>query len=150
MSFSYSKRSRDILKGTHPWISDILYEAINYIDLKPIESVRLEERQDFLFEMEQTQVRYPDSFHNPDNPKNLDPDGKYRGVKALDVLPWPFDPQDWKIHDKFYVMWGILSSIAIKQSSPLTWGGDWNNNGIYSTDPKQNFFDLPHIQARGW
>ena len=146
----YSRRSQRILDGVHPKMQAILYEAIHYIDLKPTESIRLEERQNFLFEQEQTQVQYPDSFHNPDNPKNLDPDGKFRGVKALDVLPYPFVAIDWKIHDKFYVMWGVLKFVGDKLDTPLTWGGDWNNNGVYSNDPSQNWFDLPHIQARGW
>ncbi len=146
----FSSRSKRILGGCHPKIQRILNEAVKHIDLKPLESVRLEKRHLRLVESEQSKVKWIDSFHSPKNPKNLDPDGTFRGVKALDVIPYPFYAVDWRIHDKFYVMWGVLKWIGDAYGTPLTWGGDWNNNGVYSNDPKQNFFDLPHIQARGW
>jgi peptidoglycan L-alanyl-D-glutamate endopeptidase CwlK len=93
-----------------------------------IEGHRGEERQNFLFDSEQSKVRYPS--------------GKHNAVVSLaaDVVPYPVD---WEDGERFALFAGYVKGIAEMMGLKIRWGGDWNGD-FYTKDTK--FFDAPHFE----
>jgi hypothetical protein len=67
---------------------------------------------------------------------------------AVDIVPWPID---WEDMERFGYLAGLMKGVALEMEIPLTWGNDWNNNGVLvRNDPKERLIDAPHFELRNW
>lgn len=100
-------------------------------DLTLVEGFRDEIRQNRMFDLGASQLRWPDGKHNQ------------KPSKAVDMQPYPLPDTE----DKLWAGLAYLASAAIliakEEGVTLRWGGDWNRNGSL-TD--QKFYDLFHLE----
>jgi peptidoglycan LD-endopeptidase CwlK len=53
---------------------------------------------------------------------------------------------DWS--SKLFKMYAdVVQEVAKERAVEITWGGDWNGNGITTDEKKQ---DAPHHELKGW
>lgn len=78
-----------------------------------------------------SKVKWPDSKHNA------------YPSRAVDVIPWP---SGWAVKENFYVLHGVVMSVAHDLGIKIRWGGDWNRNGNLKDE---NFYDLAHYELVG-
>lgn len=130
------------LKTCTPNIQAVMIELIKYFNVSIDCGERNEETQDEAFMAGKSTVRYPDSMHNPDNPLNAD----VKGVRAVDVLPYPID---WEDIERFVYMGGMIMLIAKKLGIMLRWGADWNRDERMRDDKlRKALRDYPHFEER--
>jgi len=138
----WGNRSWKRLKTCNPEIQRLMVEAIKTINLTVLCGERNETAQEKALKSGASGVNYPDSIHNPDNPKNKD--GK--GVRAIDVAPYPVD---WNDLERFCYVAGQIIYIARKLKIPLRWGADWNRDGHMRDDKERKALrDYPHLEYR--
>lgn len=135
---SFGKRSRERLNTCHPLLVQLCEEVVAHFDISVIEGARSKERQDDLFAQGWTKLRGGESKHNATNPETGEPESQ-----AVDVVPYPFEPEDWEDTRKFYVMAGHFQAAAARLGIEIRWGGDWDGDGSFRD---QTFHDLPHIE----
>lgn len=124
----YGKSSRAKLDTCDPRIRKVFEAVVVEIDNTILEGERGEERQNFLFDSDQSQVRYPDGKHNS-SPS-----------KAVDAAPWPID---WNNKERFILFAGYVLATARSMGINMRWGGDWDKDW----DTKDtSFFDGPHFE----
>lgn len=141
----FGNLSRTRLETCHPELQRLFQVVVSEFDCSISEGERSKETQDTLFREGKSQLQYPHSLHNPDNPRNQK-DGDPLGVRAVDVTPYPFEPEDWIDTRKFYVMAGHVYRVAAELGIKVRWGGDWDGNGEFRD---QSFHDLPHWELIG-
>lgn len=73
-----------------------------------------------------SKLRWPDSKHN-DYP-----------AKAVDAVPYP---TLYESRPHFYMLNGVLQTLAKQMGVKLRWGGDWDGDNEFSD---QTFDDLAH------
>lgn len=106
-----------------------LFEAVvKRFDCSVLEGYRGEERQNMLFDMEQSKVRFPTGRHNS------------KPSKAVDVVPYPVE---WENRERFILFAGFVQGIANEMGIRIRWGGDWD--GDWDTK-ETRFFDAPHFE----
>lgn len=125
---AFGKVSLKILQTCDNRLQDICHEAIKLLDFSVISGYRGEVEQTRIFEEGFSKNQFPHSRHN------VYPSG------AVDIAPWPID---WEDEDRFHRLAGVMQGIALMMGHKLTYGGDWDNDGIL-TD--QSFNDLGHFQ----
>ena len=129
----YGKKSSDILSACHPNLIRVMRTVVRVCDNSIRSGYRGEEEQNRLYAAGKSQRRWPDSKHN--NSPSL----------AVDILPYPFYKEDWKDWSKFSYLAGHVMEVAHLFDIPVTWGGDWSHNNIF-TDEK--FRDMMHFELR--
>ena len=128
------------LKTCDERIQIIMRELIKFFNISIDCGERNEESQTEAFLSGRSGVQYPNSMHNPDNPKNKGNEG----VKAIDVLPYPVD---WEDTERFVYMAGMIIWIAHSFGIDLRWGGDWNRDGRMRDDKERKALrDYPHFE----
>lgn len=130
------------LEMSCPIVKEVAHAVDKRQPIRVLQVVRYKEEHDKLLEQGYTKIPYEETLHNPNHPINTEA----KGVTAFDIVPLPFTADDWKIHDKFYVLHGVIKSVCLELDVGMVWGGDWNGDGVFSNDPSQKFFDLPHYQ----
>ena len=131
MSFKFSKRSLDNLKGVDPLLVLLVTKALDLgiMDFSVTRGVGTpEEQQKFI-----------------DSGTSLTLNSKYLiqsdGYShAVDLYPYPIDMKKVNGHDaqeiaKFGVLAGIIKTLAKDMGIDIVWGGDW-----------KSFFDAPHFE----
>lgn len=126
--YTFSKASKDRLYTCDKRIIRICEELIKIYDFTILEGYRSKDLQNLYYEQGKSKLKYPKSNHNQ------------QPSRAIDIAPYPID---WEDRDRFYFMAGLFKGIAHSLNIKIRWGGDWNNNNIF-TD--QSFFDLPHFE----
>ena len=72
--------------------------------------------------------KWPDSYHNR------------LPSEAFDFAPWPIN---WKDHERFVYVGGVIVGVARSHGINVIWGGDWDSDGHIRD---HRFIDRPHIQ----
>ena len=101
---SFSNRSRQKLETCHRDLQQVFNVVVQYFDCTILEGHRNEDRQNMLFDMGQSKLRYPDGKHN--SVPSL----------AVDVVPYPID---WEDRERFVLFAGFVMGIAQAQGIKL-------------------------------
>jgi peptidoglycan LD-endopeptidase CwlK len=125
---SFGTRSLAQLRTCDVRLQQLFKEVVKRFDCSVLEGHRNEERQNMLYDMEQSKVKFPVGKHNS-NPS-----------KAVDVAPYPID---WDNRERFVLFAGFVLGIANEMGIPIRWGGDWD--GDWDTK-ETSFFDAPHFE----
>ncbi len=120
MTFTFSQRSLDNLKGVHKDLVEVMNEAIKItpIDFGIIEGVRTLKRQQELFDLGKSQTM----------------NSRHLIGKAVDFACYVDGQLTWA--DEYYEQVAqAIKLAAFKCGVPVTWGGDWTT-----------FKDMDHIE----
>lgn len=137
MSYYFGSRSKQVLVSLHPELRVLMNEVIKYINISLIEGYRSGARQEELFKAGKTKVRAGGSKHNS------------VPSEAVDLIPYPFSPEDWEDRERFHLHAGFVLGIAAKLKSEgkmtrsVRWGGDWDKDWETSDN---EFDDFPHFE----
>jgi len=124
----FGKRSREKLDTCDDRLKMLFDRVVEKFDCSVLEGHRDQARQDMLFDMEQSKVKFPNSRHNG------------FPSRAVDVAPYPID---WENRERFVLFAGYVLGIAREMDLPIRWGGDWDQDW----DTKETrFFDAPHFE----
>jgi peptidoglycan L-alanyl-D-glutamate endopeptidase CwlK len=152
--FPYGKTSQNVLAGCKRSLRDVMTEAAKYRNIQALYSLRGKEIQNQFFSEGKSEKQWPDSEHNnpnlevvPENMWTLDEDQK---SNAVDIAPY-FDGMnphvDWSddalARAQFYMLAGVIFTVANQLGVKLRWGGDWNSDGSFKD---QKFMDLGHFE----
>jgi len=149
VKYPYSITSLNKLDTCHRFLKRLAMAAAEYMDLTVIDGYRGRIRQNRAYEAGFSQKPFPGSKHNH----------REKGKKcslALDLGPyvkesqgveWPDISEPRAIYAKkmgrFYLMAGMVLTLAEKMLIPIRWAGDWDMDGEI-TDNK--FDDLAHFE----
>ncbi|WP_299733874.1 M15 family metallopeptidase [uncultured Endozoicomonas sp.] len=128
---AFSQRSKDRLATCHPDLQRLMNKVVERYDISIICGHRGEEEQEKAFREGKSKARFGQSKHN-----------SYPS-RAVDVIPWPFNQDDWKDCDYFNHMAGYIMAVADELGIRIRWGGDWNMNRRTSDE---TFLDMPHFE----
>jgi len=106
------------------------YQVVEYMDCSVTYGVRTISEQAHMVSIKASQTM--NSYHL------IQADGYGH---ALDLAPYPID---WNDLYRFVALYGVGMAIAKDMGLPITWGGDWDRDGILLID--QGFDDLGHYQ----
>ena len=124
----FGVNSRDKLSSCDERLQKVFNEVIKHIDCSVLEGHRSGERQDKLFELGRTKVKYPNGRHNA-FPSN-----------AVDVTPYPID---WEDRERQTLFAGFVLGTAKAMGITLRWGGDWDRDYLVQDN---KFDDFPHFE----
>lgn len=126
MSYVFSQKSKDKLKGVHPDLVKVatLALSLSEVDFKVIEGVRTKERQNQLYVQRKT--------------KTLN--SRHLTGHAIDIVPLPLD---WNNLESFGKVAKAMFLASKQLKIPIRWGGDWNRNG---RSDDESFYDGPHFE----
>jgi|TARA_Y100000310_G_scaffold321717_1_gene379743 hypothetical protein len=126
--YPYSQNSLDQLGSCHDDLRAVFMRAADHIDITIIEGARGETRQNFLFDTDKSELRWPNGKHNK-TPSN-----------AVDAAPCPID---WHDRERMTLFAGFILGLAAQMGVQLIWGGDWSRDW----QVKDNLFDdLCHFE----
>lgn len=121
MTFKFSQRSLDNMKGVHPDLVKVVHRALELtpVDFVVIEGLRSRQRQEELFRK---------GFSKTLNSRHLT-------GHAVDIVPLPVD---WKNIEPFRRLAQAMKAAASELDVPIVWGGDWKgwDNPHYELDRK--------------
>ena len=126
---TFSKLSLQRLATCDQRLQDVCHAAIKRIDFTVLCGFRNKQDQNDAFERGFSKVKWPNGRHNK------------QPSQAVDLAPFPID---WKNLDRFKALAMIMLDEATKLHVKITWGGDFNQNGL----PDDKFIDMPHFQTR--
>ena len=127
----FGKQSNKNLNTAHPKLQLLFREVVKTHDCSVICGHRNEEEQNKAFISGHSNKAWPDGEHNT-----------YLS-NAVDVLPYPFKPKDWKDLGKLYMFVGYVKAVADMLNIKIRCGADWDGDG---STKDQNFHDLPHFE----
>jgi peptidoglycan L-alanyl-D-glutamate endopeptidase CwlK len=127
----FGKGSKIQLETLHPWLQEILTEAIKYVDFTVLEGHRGQEAQDQAYKLGFSKIRWPHGKHN--SSPSL----------AVDIAPYPIV---WADTERFVYFAGWIMAIAAQKGTPLRWGGDWNRD---TRVKDEKFRDWGHFELTG-
>jgi len=140
--YNFGAKSEERLNQCHASLKVILRQAIKHMDFSITCGYRGEEEQTKAYETidangnRLSNAQYGESAHNFDI------------SYAVDIVPYPVD---WADMERFCYLGGLMKGIAHAHGIPLTWGYDWNNNGILvKDDPAESLKDAPHFELSNW
>lgn len=147
--YSFSEKSKSIIKTLHADIQFVLYKAIEVVDFSVDSGYRDATQQNALFREGKSQLIFDQSKHNK------------KPSQAVDIYPYPLD---WEILnmpykkiiksknlieryfaeiEKFYFLAGVMKTVTIQPGINMIWGGDWDNDNDFKDN---NFDDLGHFE----
>ena len=126
----FGTKSMNRLETCDQRLQDILNEAIKLVDFTVIEGHRSEEKQNKLFDLGKSKVRFPNSKHNS------------IPSKAVDIAPWQ-NGINWSDTRRFAYYAGIIRGIAHAKGITVKLGFDWDGDGDIN---EHSFLDFPHIE----
>jgi len=144
MAYHFSETSKKRIALLHPDLQYILHEAIKITDFSVITGLRNEVDQEKACNHKppRSNARYPHSRHN--RSKQNDGIYDYTMSDAFDIAPYPIkwpdvQKQTTKEYIKrmgaFYLLAGIIISIAHAKDIKIRWGGHF-----------KSIFDAPHFE----
>lgn len=152
----FGAKSRALLEGLHPYLRQLLEEAVVERDITIVSGFRGKEEQDELLRNGKTTLAYPKSKHNT-VATQVDVDLGFAAnvgaplARGVDIALWHSTVPHilWNRSSEFYLLAGYLTGLA-KTVLPHGWslrvGADWDGDGD-TTD--QKFHDLGHIELIG-
>lgn len=126
-----SNASLQKLSQCHPDLQKLVLEVIEHYDITVTCGYRNEVDQTEAVRTGHSKVNFPNSKHNS------------LPSLAVDIIPFPVD---WKDRNRFFYLAGIVKVCAAQLNIKIKWGGDFNNDQIFTND---SFVDLPHFQLVG-
>ncbi len=127
----FSSTSLERLNSADEKLQDIFHEVIKYFDCTILTGHRTKENQHKAFVSGASKIDWPNGKHN-----------SYPS-KAVDVMPYPIDWNDWK---RICYFAGFVMAIAKMKGYNIRWGHDWDGD----TDlHDQKFNDGPHFELIG-
>ena len=124
----FGRKSKSRLKGVKSPLVNVLNEVVKIYDIFIIEGLRSRSRQLELYDQGATKVLH----------------SKHMDGLAVDIAPYPYDPDDIK---RFFYMAGIVKVVSKDLGVKIRWGGDWNQDQEFAgRDPKQTFNDYVHLE----
>lgn len=130
MSVSFSKTSKKKLESCHPDLQKPFRAVIERFDCKILEGHRDRQRQDYLFGLGKSKLKYPNSRHNS------------IPSEAIDVVPYPVD---WNDRDRFHFFAGFVWAVAEEMGIKIRWGGIWSGD-LVDGFKNNDFDDLCHFE----
>lgn len=144
MTYAFSQKSKDRLKGVHPNLLKVLNRAIEIskVDFMVVEGVRSVEQCYINYGKGRTVAQLaakgvPAKYAQPklakvtwlNNPlaSNHRPKADGYGY-AVDLLPAPYD---WKVGTPFTLMAAAMKQAAKELNVKIEWGGDWTSSKDY-------------------
>lgn len=124
----FSALSEQRLSTCHPFLQELLREAIKYRDFTVICGHRGQEEQEEAYRLGRSKVRWPQSRHNK------------LPSTAVDIAPYPVD---WQDTARFARLFGYVERIAEEKDIKIRWGGDWDQDGKTADE---RLIDMPHIE----
>ena len=121
------------LGGVHPDLVRIVHDVMDLqvMDFSVMDGLRTVQEQEVLFKR---------GYSKTMNSKHLKQQDGFS--HAVDLCPYPVD---WNDRGRFGLLAGLMLSCAKNNNVKLTWGADWNNDGII----KDHIFqDFPHYQLK--
>lgn len=114
--------------GVKTPLINVLNNTVKIYDIFVIEGVRSKRRQKELYDKGATKVLH----------------SKHMDGLAVDIAPYPYDPDDIK---RFFYMAGIIKVVSKNLGILIRWGGDWNQDQEFAgRDPEQTFNDYVHFE----
>jgi len=126
---SFGKRSRRRLATCHPDLQRLFRAVVPIYDCTILDGYRGKTRQNKLFALGKSKVKYPKGRHNK------------KPSEGIDVAPWPIP--DWEDRKFFYFFGGVVKGIAKCLEIKIRWGGDWDGDNDLND---QTFNDLIHFE----
>ena len=133
-TYHFSKFSEDKLAECKLKLQEIARGAIDIMDFTVITGKRSKEEQRKKYAKGLSKVRWPDSKHNVEN--------ECFKSEAFDLAPYPID---WQDEERFYLLAGVIITIAKQKEIDLRWGGDWDSDMDVHD---QTFNDLGHFELK--
>lgn len=149
MGFKFGSKSKDKLKTCHKDIQRVLELAISRskIDFGISEGHRSLEKQKEYYAIGRTVDRHKSTITNVDG---VNKKGKHNESPslAIDIYVWHSNASTRKkiSYDEAHLSYvaGVIDCCAKELNINLTWGGNWDNDGIIKYD--QNLNDMPHFE----
>jgi hypothetical protein len=133
MSYGLGKKSAHWLETAHSDWGDVVRLALRWgiIDFSVTESHRVKGRQNRLYILKKSRVKWPRSKHNS------------LPSEAIDLVPWVNGAGSY---DRAHclVLAGVILAAAAVLGVVVRWGGNWDMDGEPVTD--QDFQDLVHFE----
>jgi len=107
-------------------LQDIMTEVLQYKDIYIVHGHRNKKIQDKLYNDGYSKLKYPKSKHNK------------IPSQAVDVIPYPSGYKDLR---EFWILAGIIKTLAQQYGIELRWGRDWDMDNDYDD---QTFDDYAH------
>lgn len=141
--FSFGTKSRKKLDTCHPRLRRIATLALRRspYDFTIIHGWRGRQVQNALVESGVSRAPWPTSRHNRSQDGSVPHPKKVSD--ALDFAPWVNGGIPWKETHIFAAIAGCFFAAAEELSFTLTWGGDWDTDGLTSD---QTLLDWGHVQ----
>jgi|SaaInl4_135m_RNA_FD_contig_91_484166_length_3854_multi_2_in_0_out_0_4 peptidoglycan LD-endopeptidase CwlK len=136
--YSFGAKSQERMAECDIRLQVVMKAAIKHMDFSVICGNRDEEAQMAAYNAKPqlSRAKFGQSPHN------------YVKSYAVDIAPYPID---WADLERFCFLGGLMKGIAAAHGIPLTWGYDWNNNGILvKDDPAESLKDAPHFEITNW
>jgi len=141
----FSQHSTERLATCDKRLQEVLEYVISHYDCSVLCGQRGQEDQEEAFAKGNTKVHFPNSRHNK------------TPSQAVDVMPYPIiwpslvgltseEKEKARAYATVCRFAGFVQGVAAHMGYKLTWGGDWNRNGII--EPGDDW-DLPHFQVEG-
>jgi len=149
MGFVFGTNSKKRLSTCHSDIQKVLNLAItrSKVDFGLSEGERSIERQQELYAIGRTVNVHKRTVTNVDGVVKK---GKHNHSPSLavDIYVWHDNPSTRKQinYDEAHLSYvaGVIDSCAAELNIDITWGGNWDNDGIIKFD--QGLNDMPHFQ----
>ena len=106
----FGTRSARHLATVDERLGRVCRRAITVMDFSVLCGHRSREEQNAAFDAGASQVRWPNSRHNP------------AVAEAVDLAPWPID---WKDTERFYQLAGVMLACAAEEGVELDGGFRW-------------------------
>jgi len=136
--YSFGAKSKERFAQCHPKLQVVLTQAIKHVDFSITCATRDEAAQMKAYNSvpKLTRAKYGQSPHN------------FAMSRAVDIVPYPVD---WTDMQRFCYLGGLMKGIASANGIHLTWGYDWNNNGVLGKDDSaESLMDAPHFELTNW
>ncbi|MDH4122390.1 MAG: M15 family metallopeptidase [Deltaproteobacteria bacterium] len=123
---TFSPQSLARLSTCHPDLQRLFTEVIKHRDCTVLCGHRTQAEQDQAVAEGHSKTPWPKSRHNA------------LPSLAADVAPFPLD---WADRSRFIEFAHFVLGVAATLGISITWGGDWDRDGV-----PDKFFDGPHFQ----
>lgn len=131
--YQFSDFSKRNLEECVRELQEIAHEAIDVMDFTVVCGARSKEEQQRKYAKGLSQVQWPNSKHNVTENKTKS--------RAFDLAPYPID---WQDEERFYILAGVILTIARQRGVDIRWGGDWDSDlDVHD----QSFNDLGHFEV---
>jgi len=122
----FGTRSTAQLATVHRKLRTICEIAIRIVDFSVLEGHRSAEEQERVYNLGLSKVLKGKHNEKPS--------------LAVDLAPYPVD---WEDKRRFYLLAGVMLTVAWFMRTKLRWGGDWDGDGDLND---QTFNDLGHFE----